>query len=822
MRGDGGVRRSACRNAVGISCYSTYATRCFCGLADPCALSVRADRAHRPLARAVGAQGLSRTRSSAKPKAPLLLIDLDAAVGRGARSRRRPRQSASVDALRLSGKARHQRARAAEAAADAARIPAELQLGHDCQRRAVHGAARAPRRTLVPHRAQARRARREAEHRACAAAASRGGVFPRRRTHVRPPGSARAAVVPGRAAPADAGRAHRLRPLQGRSRAQLARGSSWQRRYDWREATSYARRRRHASLAARAARHACATTNACASATSPASRSTRTASSPCRSSCGPGRRTSVAVRPHTTIAGRGTADAGADARPRRRRRSPVSLLPPRTFNPSRMLRSIDVGPERQFRLTRLLQRGADFERRRVRGDPRADADASAGAARNAMPNRLAGETSPYLLAARRQSRRLVSLGRRRALGRARERQADPAVDRLLGVPLVPRDGARVVRGSAVSRRVMNDAFVNIKVDREERPDLDQIYQTAHALLTRRSRRLAAHDVPHAGRRAVLRRDVLPEGRPLRPARLLDLLPRVAAAYREQGAAIAEQNARLKDALASLEPGAGAVHALPTGAAGGRAGRAEAALRSGVTAASGRRRSFRTRPNSSSACARPCAPPTRRRSLSSTSRSTRMADGGIHDQLGGGFCRYSVDAQWTIPHFEKMLYDNGPLLALYADLAPRAPASAVRRRRARHRRLDGARDARARRRASIRASTPTARTRKASSTSGRRDEVRALVGASEWALVAVRTVASTGRRTSKTTRGICVSRGRSRSAPRRLGPPLLPMRNVRLARARATLFAAREKRVRPGRDDKILTSWNALAIAGLCAGRARAG
>src|SRR5205807_6761088 len=44
----------------------------------------------------------------------------------------------------------------------------------------------------------------------------------------------------------------------------------------------------------------------------------------------------------------------------------------------------------------------------------------------------------------------------------------------------------------------------------------------------------------------------------------------------------------------------------------------------------------------------------------------MARGGIHDQLGGGFCRYSVDAQWSIPHFEKMLYDNAALLALYAD------------------------------------------------------------------------------------------------------------------------------------------------------------
>src|SRR2546430_16577960 len=47
---------------------------------------------------------------------------------------------------------------------------------------------------------------------------------------------------------------------------------------------------------------------------------------------------------------------------------------------------------------------------------------------------------------------------------------------------------------------------------------------------------------------------------------------------------------------------------------------------------------------------------------------RMAEGGINDALGGGFCRYSVDAQWMIPHFEKMLYDNGALLAVYAQAA----------------------------------------------------------------------------------------------------------------------------------------------------------
>ena len=47
--------------------------------------------------------------------------------------------------------------------------------------------------------------------------------------------------------------------------------------------------------------------------------------------------------------------------------------------------------------------------------------------------------------------------------------------------------------------------------------------------------------------------------------------------------------------------------------------------------------------------------------------TRMAEGGLYDQLGGGFCRYSVDAWWEIPHFEKMLYDNGPLLALNTQM-----------------------------------------------------------------------------------------------------------------------------------------------------------
>jgi len=95
---------------------------------------------------------------------------------------------------------------------------------------------------------------------------------------------------------------------------------------------------------------------------------------------------------------------------------------------------------------------------------------------------------------------------------------------------------------------------------------------------------------------------------------------------------------------------------------------------------------------------------------------RICEGGIYDQLGGGFCRYSVDAEWTIPHFEKMLYDNGPLLGLLADawLQTRDPLYA---------RCAGEtagwimREMQSPRAATTHRSTPTASTRKASSTSG---------------------------------------------------------------------------------------------------------
>ena len=191
----------------------------------------------------------------------------------------------------------------------------------------------------------------------------------------------------------------------------------------------------------------------------------------------------------------------------------------------------------------------------------------------------------------------------------------------------------------------------------------------------------------------------------------------------------------------------------------------------------------------------------------------MADGGIHDQLGGGFCRYSVDAEWSIPHFEKMLYDNGPLLALYADLARVTGDARFAGRGARHRRLDDAGDARGRMAPSFRASTPTARARRASSTSGRatrcarcwRPDVYA-VAAPHYGLDGAPNFE--GHAWNLRVRApLADVAARLVDPARRRRPRGSPARRPRCSpRAR--------RRVRPGLDDKILTSWNALAIAGL--------
>ena len=141
-----------------------------------------------------------------------------------------------------------------------------------------------------------------------------------------------------------------------------------------------------------------------------------------------------------------------------------------------------------------------------------------------MPNRLAHESSPYL---QQHAGNPVDWYPWGAEALAAARSTERPI--LLSVGYSACHWCHVMAHEcfedADTAALMNRHFVNIKVDREERPDIDQIYQTAHQLLTRRAGRLAAHDVPHARGQALLRRHLLPEARALQPAGLR----RVAAA-----------------------------------------------------------------------------------------------------------------------------------------------------------------------------------------------------------------------------------------------------------------------------------------------------
>ena len=287
------------------------------------------------------------------------------------------------------------------------------------------------------------------------------------------------------------------------------------------------------------------------------------------------------------------------------------------------------------------------------------------AASNAMPNRLANETSPYLQQHAANPVDWYPWGPE-ALERAR-REDKPL---LLSVGYSACHWCHVMAHESFEdpavAQVMNRLFVNVKVDREERPDIDQIYQTAHQMLAQRpggwplTMFLSPDGTPFFGG------TYFPKTARYGLPGFAELLERIATIWQEKRAEIGQQNAQLRSAFARTVPGAGGHRSeFDTGPI-------KAALEH-------LRENFDQRfggfggapkfphPTDLELCLRAWAKDGDRGALD-MARITlaRMCDGGIYDQLGGGFCRYSVDAQWAIPHFEKMLYDNGPLLGLLAD------------------------------------------------------------------------------------------------------------------------------------------------------------
>jgi hypothetical protein len=290
-----------------------------------------------------------------------------------------------------------------------------------------------------------------------------------------------------------------------------------------------------------------------------------------------------------------------------------------------------------------------------------------------MPNALARETSPYLLQHADNPVEWYPWGPE-SLGLAR-RSGRPI---LLSIGYSACHWCHVMAREsfedAETARLMNAHFVNVKVDREERPDLDRIYQLAHQLLTQRGggwplTMFLAHD----DQRPFFGGTYFPDRPRYGVPSFREVLARVAEYYRDHREELALQNAALVQALREIEsPPAGAPGALddaPLRAFRDRVAAQFDAVHGGFGPAPKfphpvtldlLLRRWRATAGSPE--------PDLHALYMATLSLTRMAEGGLYDHLGGGFFRYSVDAEWSIPHFEKMLYDNAALLATYAHAA----------------------------------------------------------------------------------------------------------------------------------------------------------
>ncbi|MGH7936395.1 MAG: thioredoxin domain-containing protein, partial [Chthoniobacterales bacterium] len=190
--------------------------------------------------------------------------------------------------------------------------------------------------------------------------------------------------------------------------------------------------------------------------------------------------------------------------------------------------------------------------------------------------------------------------------------------------------------------------------------------------------------------------------------------------------------------------------------------------------------------------------------------TRMADGGLYDQLGGGFCRYSVDRHWMIPHFEKMLYDNGALLAIYSQAAI-ATGDALYARIARETAAWIMRDMQSTAGGFWSALDADSEGHEGKFYVWTPDKARALLTDREFAVFASRFGLDSGPNFEDAWH-LHVYKSLD-EVSQAIGISAVDAEQL-LNSARAKLLVTRNTRIWPHRDEKILTSWNALAIKGM--------
>jgi uncharacterized protein YyaL (SSP411 family) len=276
-------------------------------------------------------------------------------------------------------------------------------------------------------------------------------------------------------------------------------------------------------------------------------------------------------------------------------------------------------------------------------------------------NRLADETSPYLLQHADNPVDWYPWGDE-ALTRARDE--DRPI--LLSIGYSACHWCHVMEHesfeNAETAALMNESFVNVKVDREERPDLDAVYMDAVVAMTGSGGWPMTVFLTPAGEPFFGGTYFPPEPRHGLPS-FRQLLTAVAAAYRERRGEVVDQAQRLANAVRSaseLRPSSDPL-------TDGLLSQAARDLRSGFDSewgGWGRAPKFPPAPTLELLLRRHLAAGDETALAMATLTLDAMAAGGMYDLVGGGFHRYSVDREWVVPHFEKMLYDNALLAPAY--------------------------------------------------------------------------------------------------------------------------------------------------------------
>ena len=419
-----------------------------------------------------------------------------------------------------------------------------------------------------------------------------------------------------------------------------------------------------------------------------------------------------------------------------------------------------------------------------------------------MPNRLAGETSPYLLQHAHNPVDWYPWGPE-ALARAKTE--DKPI--FLSIGYAACHWCHVMEREsfedAATAADLNRDFVAIKVDREERPDLDQVYMGAVQAMT-------------GGGGWPMSVFLTPDGRPFfggtyfppQPAHGLpsfrQVLAGAASAWRDQRLEVVAAGKRLVDALVEQNrlptDGAAPTPELLAGTVDQLQGRFDS-----LNGSWGGAPKF-PQPMTLDFLLGRIAAGDRRPTAMVRYTLDRMADGGIHDQLGGGFHRYATDPSWLVPHFEQMLYDNAQLARTYlrawATLgieAYRAVAVSVLEYLLRELRRDDGSFA-----ASQDADTDGV---EGATFTWSAAEIRELLNDDAPLFTATYGVRDEGNWEGRTIL--------SRIQPAAGDDGVVdPGRESRLAAARERLLARRATRPQPARDDKALAAWNGLAIAAL--------